>query len=159
MHLWSKTQPVTAKGRKIDLFTIWLSRIFLIFFDFDPQNSKCLFFLKNKCLLKPKFWNYQKKNNGRYVVKLHTNNTHTKFQNNIFVFGCAMVEKPGKGDDVTVLKCTFWHFLLPYVKTNNIFGILRQNWSRHVFRRKFRIGKFDLFDMVWHYIDLYSGKT
>ena len=44
-----------------------------------------------------------------YVVKLHTKQTHTKFQSNIFIFGYAMVKKPGECDDVT-----FW---------NAIFGI------------------------------------
>ena len=37
-----------------------------------------------------------------HVVKVHTNNTHTKFQGNIFIFGFAMVKKPGKGDDVSI---------------------------------------------------------
>ena len=37
----------------------------------------------------------------RYVIKIHTNNTHAKFQNNIFIFGCAIAKKAGKGDGVT----------------------------------------------------------
>ena len=41
--------------------------------------------------------------NGMYVVKQHTNNSYTKFQSDPFLFGCAMVKKPGKGDDVTFL--------------------------------------------------------
>ena len=44
---------------------------------------------------------------GIYVVKLHTNNTHTKFQSNILTFGCAMVRKPGRGPDVTCLNEIF----------------------------------------------------
>ena len=38
-----------------------------------------------------------------YAVNLHRNNAHTKFQSNIFVFGCAMSKKTGKDDDVTFL--------------------------------------------------------
>ena len=45
---------------------------------------------------------------GIYVVKLHTNNTHTRFQSNIFTFGCAMVKKNiPKGDNVTFLNEIF----------------------------------------------------
>ena len=29
---------------------------------------------------------------GLYVIKLHTSNKQTKFQINIFIFGCAMVK-------------------------------------------------------------------
>ena len=39
--------------------------------------------------------------NGIHNKKLQTNNSYTKFQTNIFVFGCTMAENPGKGDDVT----------------------------------------------------------
>ena len=45
-----------------------------------------------------------------YVIKIHTNNKHTTFQSNIFIFGCAMAKKTGNGDDVTYLKRNFWHF-------------------------------------------------
>ena len=45
-----------------------------------------------------------------YIVKLHTNNTHTKFQSNSFTFGCAMVTKPGKGVYVTFFKIHFLAF-------------------------------------------------
>ena len=38
---------------------------------------------------------------GIHVIEIQTNNKHTKFQCNIFVFACAMAKKPGKGDDVT----------------------------------------------------------
>ena len=34
--------------------------------------------------------------NGIHVVNLHTNNTHNKFQSNIFIFGCAMEKKQVK---------------------------------------------------------------
>ena len=36
------------------------------------------------------------KKNGMYVVNLHTNDTHTKFQSNIYIFGCAMVKQQVK---------------------------------------------------------------
>ena len=45
-----------------------------------------------------------------YIVNLHTNNTHTEFQSNIFTFGCAMVKKTGKGDYITVLNEIFGIF-------------------------------------------------
>ena len=48
--------------------------------------------------------------NGIYAVNLQKNSTRSRFQNNIFTFGCAMVKKTGKGDDATYLKCNFWHF-------------------------------------------------
>ena len=53
----------------------------------------------NICLLNPKVESYPK--TGTYVVKPHTDNTHTKLQSNIFRFGCAMVKQAGKGYDVT----------------------------------------------------------
>ena len=48
--------------------------------------------------------------NGIYVIELCVTNRCTKFQANIFIFGCAMAQKPGKGDDVTFLNRIFWHF-------------------------------------------------
>ena len=33
--------------------------------------------------------------------------THTKFQSNIFIFGCVMVKKSDKGDEVTFLNAIF----------------------------------------------------
>ena len=80
---------------------------------------------------------------GIHVVKLHTSNTHTKFQNNIFIFGCAMVK-----NQVNVMTSLFWNviffwpFHLPYVKINSMFGILRQNWTRKAcFQKKILIWK------------------
>ena len=84
---------------------------FSIFFYFNPQKSKFQFIM------------------GIHVIKIHTNNMHTKFQSNIFVFGCAMAKKR-KSDDITFLKCNFWNFQLLYKKTNDILGILRQNCTR-----------------------------
>ena len=37
---------------------------------------------------------YEKKS-GIYVMKLHTNNMHAKFESYNFIFGCAMVKKTG----------------------------------------------------------------
>ena len=62
-----------------------------------------------------------------HIIELYSNNQCTKFQANIFIFGCAMAQKPCKGDDTTFLKRNFWHVLLWYVKTNDIFGMLRQS--------------------------------
>ena len=80
---------------------------FLIFFDFDPKNSKFRFFEKFAYKIQ-RFQAIQK--TGIYVIDIHTNNRPTKFQSNIFVFGCAMAKKPGRDDDVTILKCNFWYF-------------------------------------------------
>ena len=65
------------------------------------------------------------------MIEIHTNNTHTKFQGNIFVFGCAMAKKTGKGfsrsfffnkgDDVTSLKCIFFAFLIVVHKNKRHF--------------------------------------
>ena len=68
--------------------------------------------------------------NGIHVIEKHTNNMQTKFQSNIFGFGCVMTQKLGKGDDVTCLKCNFWHFYLSYITINGTFGILGQNCTR-----------------------------
>ena len=78
------------------------------FFYFDPQNSKFLFFKK---IIAYKSRSFQVIKNGLYVIEIHTNNMHTKCKSNIIVFGCAMAKNPGEGDDVTFLKCTFWHLL------------------------------------------------
>ena len=67
-----------------------------------------------------------------------------------------MAQKPCKGDDITLLKRNFWHLHLSSVKTNNIFGILRQNWTSRefFFSRKSWVLKFDLFDlnMTWPWV-------
>ena len=69
------------------------------------QKLKILIFQK---IIAYKIRNFQViQNIGIYVIGIHASNTHTKFQRNIFVFDCAMAEKPGKGDDVTLLKCIF----------------------------------------------------
>ena len=63
---------------------------FVIFLDFDPQNSKCQFL---------KFIVYQTRNfqvilkTKIYVIEMRTNNAHTKFRRNILVFGCPMAQK------------------------------------------------------------------
>ena len=36
--------------------------------------------------------------NGIYAINIHTNNMQTTIQSNVFIFDCAMVKKPGKGD-------------------------------------------------------------
>ena len=83
-----------------------------------------------------------------HVIELCVTNRCTKFQANIFIFGCAMAQKPGEGDDVTFL--------------NRIFGICNCRTSkqmtfsefrdktgqdRYVLKRHFWFSKFDLFDL------------
>ena len=86
-------------------------------------------FFKNKCTKNPKFYRYPK--NGIYVIELCVTNSCTKFQANIFIFGCEMAQKPIDGNDVIFLKLDFWNFWLSYDKTNDIFGILRQNLTKY----------------------------
>ena len=38
--------------------------------------------------------------NRIHIIELSANSRCTKFQANIFIFGCAMAQKPGKGNDV-----------------------------------------------------------
>ena len=67
---------------------------------------------------------------GIYVVNLYTNNTHTKFQSNILIFGCVIVKRKQvpKGYDITFFEMQFLAFLIPVgkKKINHISGILRQ---------------------------------
>ena len=76
------------------------------YFYFDPKIQN--FFFPKITAYKTQMFPFIQKN-GIYVIEIHTNNTHTKFQNNIFAFDCAMAKKTGDGDDVTFLKCSFWH--------------------------------------------------
>ena len=48
--------------------------------------------------------------NGIYIIEICVTNRCTKFQPNIFIFGCAMTQKLDEGDDVTFLNRIFWHF-------------------------------------------------
>ena len=67
---------------------------------------------------------------GIYVIEVHTNNKHAKFQSNIFVFACAMAKKD-KSDDVTFLKRICVAFLIVvHKKINDVFGILRHIGTR-----------------------------
>ena len=100
-----KRTPQTPKGVKLSVLQNGYLRI-LIFLYFDPQNSKFCFFSKIKAH-KIQHVGVIKK---LYVVNLHTNNPQNKFHGNIFIFGCAVVKKPGNGYDVTFLKYYFWHF-------------------------------------------------
>ena len=77
------------------------------FQNFWLQKSKFQFF-KNE-YLQNNFLKIQKKN-GIYSAELYTNYQCTKFQANVFISGCAMAQKPGKGDDVTFLNHIFGIF-------------------------------------------------
>ena len=63
--------------------------------------------------------------NGIYVILLFTSNKLTKFEANVFIFGYAIADKPGKADDATVLKRLFCHVHLMDVNINYIIGIPR----------------------------------
>ena len=99
---------MNAKRRKIERATIWLYRIFDIFQILTPKTQSFDFSKTNGYKIQ-NFGGIQK--NGLYVVNLHTDNIHRKFQNNIFIFGCAMVKKDN-GDDVTFFEMQFLAFLL-----------------------------------------------
>ena len=77
---------------------------FLIFFDFDAQNSKYHF----KKITAYKIQNFHViHETGIVVIEIHANNMNTKFQSNIFVFDSAMTKEPGRNYDVTFLKSSF----------------------------------------------------
>ena len=59
-------------------------------------------------------------------IELYNNSQCTNFQANILIFGCAMVQQPGKADDVTVSNAIFGISNCRTSKTNDIFGILRK---------------------------------
>ena len=63
-----------------------------------PQKSKFRFFSKINTQKFQKFIDIQK--TGIYVIELDVTNSCTTFQANIFIFGCAIAQKPGNGDDV-----------------------------------------------------------
>ena len=44
--------------------------------------------------------------------ELYTSNMCTKFEANIFIFGCARPQKPSKDDDVTFAKRRFWQIVV-----------------------------------------------
>ena len=58
---------------------------------------------------------------------MHTTIMDTKFQSNIFIFGGAMAKK--QVNMMTYLFETFFAFLI-IVPENDIFEIMRQNWTR-----------------------------
>ena len=64
----------------------------------NPTKSKFRFF-KNEYLQNQNFQRYPK--TGIYSIELYTNYQCTKFEANIFISGCAMAQKTGKGDGVT----------------------------------------------------------
>ena len=75
------------------------------FWVFGPKNQNFAFSKINA----PKFQNFiDIQKTGKYVI--YVTNRCTKFQANIFIFGCAMAQKPGKCDDVNFLIAFFWHF-------------------------------------------------
>ena len=71
------------------------------------------------------FWVIQKK--WMYVIEKHTKNAQTKFQSNMFVFGCAIAQKQKKVmmshfemqfvAFVIVVHKNKWHFLESWGKT------------------------------------------
>ena len=69
--------------------TIWLSRIFDIFFDLAPKTQN-FDFSKMNAYKDQNFEVFTKI--GIHVANLHTNNTHAKFQTKMFIFGCAMIK-------------------------------------------------------------------
>ena len=74
---------------------------------FDPKIQRFDFSKINAQKIQ-KFIDIQK--TRIYVIELRITNSCIKFQANIFLFGCAMAQKPGKCDDVTFLIDFFLHF-------------------------------------------------
>ena len=98
-----KRNPKTPKGVKLRAVQNGYPKT-LIFFYFDPK-TQTFDFLKIKVYKIQHFEVIQK--TVLYVVNLDTSNTQTKFPGNIFIFGCAMIKNPGKGNDVTFLNTIF----------------------------------------------------
>ena len=48
-----------------------------------------------------------KKQKYLFSIELYSNNKCTQFQANIVIFGSAVAQKPGKVEDVTILKAIF----------------------------------------------------
>ena len=61
----------------------------MIFFDFDLKNSIFWFFSKTN----PINSNIFQSKNEIYVISMHKNNTHTKFQSSTLIFDSTMVKK------------------------------------------------------------------
>ena len=84
-------QSKNAKRRKIERSTKWISHIFDIL-SFAPKiqnfNFQKILTIKSNILIVSK--------NRIYVIEMHTSSTHTKFQSNILVLGCAMAKKQGR---------------------------------------------------------------
>ena len=59
----------------------------------------------NKYLQNQFFEDIQK--TGIHNIEVYTSNQCTKFKANIFISGCVMTQKAGKGDDVTYLNRIF----------------------------------------------------
>ena len=68
----------------------------MLYFAILTAKLKILIF-QNNCLQNLNLQDIQ--TTGIYDIKIHTNNTHTRFQSNTFIFGCGMAKK-GKGGDV-----------------------------------------------------------
>ena len=99
-----------------------------------PKNQNFVFF-KDKYLQNQFFGRYPK--NGIHSIKLYTKYWCRKFQANTYISGRVMAQKTGKGDDVIFL-ITFFGISNCRSQINDIFGILRQNWTRYVcFEKKF----------------------
>ena len=62
---------------------------FFIFFDFHPKTQN----VDLKKINAYKEQNLRVIKNGIYVVSLHSNNPHTKFQSDICILGCAMLKQ------------------------------------------------------------------
>ena len=62
-----------------------------------PTNNKIDFSKINA--QKIIFYRYPK--NGIYIIELCATSMCTKFQANIFIFGCAIAQKPSNGNDIT----------------------------------------------------------
>ena len=118
-----------------DFRNFWLLTLKNQNFDFSQnkrqQNWKC--------------WGYK---NGMYTIELCAINSCTKFQANIFIFGYAM----GNGQ-VRVMTWPYENRLLEFLsydKTSDIFGILRQNWTRQMFlKENFDFQNVTFFTWTW----------
>ena len=74
------------------------------FWFFTPQNQN--FDISKITTYEINIFEYIQKT-GICSIELYANCQCTKFQVNIFISGCAMAQRPGKGDDVTFFNRIF----------------------------------------------------
>ena len=77
-------------------------------FWFLTSKNKIFDFLKINTQKIKIFTDIQK--TGVHAIELSVTNMCAKFQANIFIFGCAIAQKPSNSSEVSFLRLDFWNF-------------------------------------------------